>query len=643
MRICVLHSSYEGSDHNLQAVDTHFPDPGAFTKQHTFEHRFIKKENATAQIDAVAAEGFDFYFNFMWGTHEDNVAGIDASRHFESLNLPSVGIRSYERERSKNDFFVDARRIGAPPVPGTAKFPMFVKPAFGCSSQLIGEHSVCHNEEELERTIRLMNEKMRDARLRRAVGLGKDPDAYVQALEEAGKNSEDIVVQEYIEGHDYTVTVVAFGETPVPLVPARVAHIRIPGEKQYLTFEAKFDSGTHYEPFVESTNPVLYRHLQEVAIEAYKTNQMHTNLMGCDVDIRVRPDGQAFAIEVNPMPVAFMPPDAPFAEGEEEAEEIPGGYAAAVNIFITNYFLIHPEQKSASLKIAEAYDQMSPVYNKQHATSNLIPIITQTVELLKLEGRVLDLGCGTGAFGRILSEKWEARGNDPFNKLYGVDISEGMLDVCKQGGWYHGLYIEPIQRFIAKITGGVDHVVAMSVLHHLTPEELTFVLVRCFQLAKKSITLTVDEIPDEYNQVLHKRGLPHMHSNDQLKNVKAMGEPAGWRLSYLRRQFGWTSPATGVQVYVTVFHFERYEKEDPLKAAQELIRYGAHAVASRTNGCEANGTHVNGIEASGSQSVKVQTNGINGSECLKVNGQLNGSESRHKRCEQCLQELETPS
>jgi hypothetical protein len=89
-----------------------------------------RKTMPFAQIDAVVAEGFDFYFNFIWGTHEDSVAGIDASRYFESLDLPSVGIRSYERERSKNDFFADARRIGVPPVPGTARWPLL-------SSQLL--------------------------------------------------------------------------------------------------------------------------------------------------------------------------------------------------------------------------------------------------------------------------------------------------------------------------------------------------------------------------------------------------------------------------------------------------------------------------------------------------------------------------
>ncbi|KAG2010671.1 hypothetical protein GB937_007638 [Aspergillus fischeri] len=49
------------------------PNRGSST-EHTFEYRFIHKANAKEGIDALAAEGFDFYFNFMQGTLDDPVA-----------------------------------------------------------------------------------------------------------------------------------------------------------------------------------------------------------------------------------------------------------------------------------------------------------------------------------------------------------------------------------------------------------------------------------------------------------------------------------------------------------------------------------------------------------------------------------------
>ena len=59
----------------LEEVDHLFPDPAMFTSQHKFHHRHIHR--ATAEIDAAVAESFDLDFHFMWGQHEDTLAGLD--------------------------------------------------------------------------------------------------------------------------------------------------------------------------------------------------------------------------------------------------------------------------------------------------------------------------------------------------------------------------------------------------------------------------------------------------------------------------------------------------------------------------------------------------------------------------------------
>ncbi|PKX94067.1 uncharacterized protein P174DRAFT_420626 [Aspergillus novofumigatus IBT 16806] len=99
MRICILQTAFTNPHAAEECSPVH--DPGNFTDQHTFDH------------------GYDFYFNFMWGQHEDDLSGIDACKYFESLGLPSVGQRSEVLERSKNDLYKDARALGYPRVPGT--------------------------------------------------------------------------------------------------------------------------------------------------------------------------------------------------------------------------------------------------------------------------------------------------------------------------------------------------------------------------------------------------------------------------------------------------------------------------------------------------------------------------------------------
>lgn len=65
MRICVFQSAYP-QNHELSEHDGG-ADPAPFMDQHTFEHRWIQKGPAKEKVDTAVAEGFDFYFKFMWG------------------------------------------------------------------------------------------------------------------------------------------------------------------------------------------------------------------------------------------------------------------------------------------------------------------------------------------------------------------------------------------------------------------------------------------------------------------------------------------------------------------------------------------------------------------------------------------------
>lgn len=566
MRICVIHSSYEGTDHLLEAIDEEPPDPSSVVTEHTFENRFVTKSNGKAQIDALAAEKFDFYINFMWGLYEDSVAGIDESAYFESLSLPSVGIKSWERKRSKKDFFVDAKRRGEPPVPGngTDKYPVFVKPANGCSSLFIDERSVCHDEQELESCIQVLNRKMRPMRMQRAKALSlEDPASYADSCESAGRNSDDLVVQEYIDGIDYSVDVISMGDIPVPLTPRRVHHPPLKGVEQFLTFDAKNDERTRYELLREEDNPALYRSLQKAAVEASVTNAMHLNGMGCDVDIRATREGQVFVIEINPMPVAFYPTTSNFTD--VDIHDIPGRYEAAVNIFITNYYLKNPQERTARYgKIAEAFDAIAPVYST-YTIDGPSPVYRPTFQGFTFEGDVLDLGCGTGLVGQRIaqSKKSENNGDNHMttkpNRLIGVDISKEMIDMCRRSGtMYTEMHVARMEQFLSIYNDPIDHIVCVSALQYLSVEELYFVLARCFQLATKSVTISVDEIPEMYNVGLRKQGNGHMVCSNHAERVKSIiREPEGWRLVCLRYHWSWKSPKTGDEVYTNFFRWER--------------------------------------------------------------------------------------
>lgn len=217
------------------------------------------RATAKEEIDALAAEKLDFYFNFMWGTLEDPVAGVLESRHFESLGLPSCGVRSWERSMTKNDFYENAERRGAPSVPGTDRFPLFVKPANGCASQLIDEKSVCHNQAELQSVLRHINEALYEARIRRAEAMGiEDKKAFAESYNPVGRDSDDIVVQEYIDGQDYTCSVIQMGEACIALTSFVYMMKETAVTEKFLTFELKFDDETRIELLQKKGNPALF-------------------------------------------------------------------------------------------------------------------------------------------------------------------------------------------------------------------------------------------------------------------------------------------------------------------------------------------------------------------------------------------------
>ncbi|KAF3935456.1 hypothetical protein ABW20_dc0108087 [Dactylellina cionopaga] len=558
MRICVFHSSYEGSDSPLREVNTVPSNLSALTTQHTFKNLFIHKATAREEIDAAISEGFDFYLNFMWGTFEDPVAGVEESRYFESLGLPSAGFRSWERTLTKNDFYESARRYGAPPVPGNKHFPLIVKPANGCINQTTHESSVCHDEKELQTALRRINGELYEARVRRAKALGiEDTKAYVDSYDPTGRYSDDIVTQEYIDGQDYTVTVIEMSDACVALPPIIHKMEQMSIKEQPSKFDLKGDQETCLHLVENESNIYLFERLQQVALEAFQASGCKGNNMGCDVVVRVRRDGEVFAIDVNPKAAAFITEK--LLQGLPNLHSLPGGYPAAINIFIANQIIRDPGQSVFS-KVAGTYNRIASKYDMEIKTNTTMHNgMRKVVDEFNFSGTVFDIACGTGIFGRILAESADAGRDKEVSCLFGSDISSGMIDICRETGLYDQLHIERMQTCLINHhnDGDIDHIVCFSAVHFLSVSEFAFVLVLCFVLAKKSITLTVDEIPDVYNKHLAERGEPFMHSTNHLANMEAFGEPLGWRLKSRHKQFSWTSGATGDKVFTNYFRFER--------------------------------------------------------------------------------------
>lgn len=101
-----------------------------------------------------------------------------------------------------------------------------------------------------------------------------------------------------------------------------------------------------------------------------------------------------------------------------------------------------------------------------------------------------------------------------------------------------------------------DHIVCMSGFQYLDGVTMSAVLVRMFQLARSSLTFTVDEIPESYNAALNQE-IECMRCHNNLQVVEGFGVPRGWRLASRKHDpNGWKSAKVGIVVPFTVFRFE---------------------------------------------------------------------------------------
>lgn len=116
------------------------------------------------------------------------------------------------------------------------------------------------------------------------------------AIAKAAQFDTEILVEEFIDGREWTVPVIGMGE-PLPVVEIR------PGAGWY-DFEAKYsdEAGTQYTFPEDSPDPAdvaLARKAKQVAVEAY--HAVGGRDMG-RIDMRVTPQGGFFVLENNAIP-----------------------------------------------------------------------------------------------------------------------------------------------------------------------------------------------------------------------------------------------------------------------------------------------------------------------------------------------------
>ena len=279
MKICVLQPDYSTS-----IVDYRHYDPtrdlARLAPQHQVDHVKLHKLTVYKQLRALAREGYDIFVNLTDGYLEWDIPSIDVIHSLDALGLPytgpsaalyhpakelmkyvaqSTGVRipAYDVVESVDELARVARRLF---------FPLFVKPSWAGDSLGIDEHSLA-----------------RDAEALRAKVVATLPD-YPQLL-----------VEEYIEGREFTVLVMATPDGP--------RHCT-----SFLPIEFIFDHGAKFKTYAMKTSelhPDANVPVRDAALAARlrsAAEKVFTGFNGVGyarMDFRMDPQGDLYFLEVN--------------------------------------------------------------------------------------------------------------------------------------------------------------------------------------------------------------------------------------------------------------------------------------------------------------------------------------------------------
>ncbi|HAK96884.1 MAG TPA: D-alanine--D-alanine ligase [Planctomycetes bacterium] len=172
-----------------------------------------------------------------------------------------------------------------PAVPRSMRFPLIVKPEHEDASLGINSNSVCRTIEEIERQIGYIHEAYR----------------------------QDALVEEYLDGREFNVSVLGDRE-PQVLAVQEIDFQGLPeGEPRIVSFRAKWDEGSL---LFDSTVPVCPARLSKRLEQRIRDLALRSHLaVGCRdysrVDMRTDARGSLYVLEVNPNP--DISPDAGFA------------------------------------------------------------------------------------------------------------------------------------------------------------------------------------------------------------------------------------------------------------------------------------------------------------------------------------------
>jgi len=280
MKVCVLQPDYSTTE-----VDYKNYDPprnlAPLLPTDQVDHVFLNKLTTYKQLKDLRKQKYDIYVNLCEGYLDWSVPSIDVINSMDALNLPYTGPNAllYDPDKPLMKYVAYCAGVKSPNFAGVSNthnlqakishltFPLFVKPAKAGDSLGVDDESLAKDLPHLQHKVESL----------------------------IAEGYEDILIEEYIAGQEFTV-----------LVAANIAPVR--GARAFKPVEYKFPKGYAFKTYALKTSELhtdVNKPCTDAALEARlmaAAEKIFTGFSGVGyarLDFRVNEKQEIYFLEIN--------------------------------------------------------------------------------------------------------------------------------------------------------------------------------------------------------------------------------------------------------------------------------------------------------------------------------------------------------
>jgi len=278
MRVCVLQPDYSTTGVDYKNYDP-ARDLSPLIPSAEVRNVFLNKLTTFKQLKELGKQNFDVFVNLCEGYLEWEIPSIDVIYSLELLDLPFTGptTKLYDPPKELMKYLAYCEGIKTPGYVLINKpqdiieavkhleYPLFVKPAKAGDSLGVDEHSLVNNKKDL-----------------------------AQKVEEIFAEYGPLLVEEYIDGREFTVLVAANADGKTCTVFKPVEYV-FPVGKSFKTYSLK-TSELHPDCNIPCNDPELEKQLRSA------TERIFNGFSGVGyarLDFRVNEKKEIYFLEIN--------------------------------------------------------------------------------------------------------------------------------------------------------------------------------------------------------------------------------------------------------------------------------------------------------------------------------------------------------